>query len=222
MFLWPSYLSCHTHKRPWYGPQFVPIMPSLWKTVIQTICYNCHALHIKGCDIEHISYLSCPPHEDSYVDHILYLWYRPTERPYLNRIQPSRYWTVNYLIMLLLTYWRAICLQVLDIMDQHASSFKLPDQAFKPRILKTEAQSRLRNLRVYHPPRRKSRSCDNGDPHVRKINICVASLLEETLVQHFCLKPAVGSFILTMYLGSILIFYPYALFILWMVSTACL
>jgi len=84
-----------------------------------------------------------------------------------------------YHIMLLLTYWWVICLQVPDVMDQHASSFKLPDQAFKPRILKTDAQSRLRNLRVYHPPRRKSRSCDNGDLHVRKIYIFVASLLEK-------------------------------------------
>jgi len=70
------------------------------------------------------------------------------------------------------------------MVDQHASSFKLPDQAFKPCILKTEAQSRLRNLRVYHPPRRKSQSHDNGDLHVRKIYKFVASLLEETLVQH--------------------------------------
>jgi len=84
-----------------------------------------------------------------------------------------------YHIMLLLTYWRVICLQVPDVMDQHASSFKVPDQAFKPRILKTDAQSRLRNLRVYHPPRRKSRSCDIGDLHVRKIYKFVASLSEK-------------------------------------------
>jgi len=60
--------------------------------------------------------------------------------------------------------WQS-CRRVQDMVDQHASSFKLPDQAFKPRILKTEAQSRLRNLRVYHPPRRKSRSHDSGDLH---------------------------------------------------------
>jgi hypothetical protein len=57
------------------------------------------------------------------------------------------------------------CRRVPDVMDQHASSFKLPDQAFKPRILKTDAQSRLHNLKVYYPPRRKSRSCDSGDLH---------------------------------------------------------
>lgn len=61
-------------------------------------------------------------------------------------------------------FWQS-CRRVPDIIDQHASSFKLPDQAFKPRILKTEAQSKLRNLRVYHPPIRKRLSCDNGDLH---------------------------------------------------------
>ncbi|XP_065209266.1 spermatogenesis-associated protein 7 homolog isoform X2 [Planococcus citri] len=33
--------------------------------------------------------------------------------------------------------------------------FNAPNKPFNPRILKTSAQSKLRNLRVYHPPRRK-------------------------------------------------------------------
>lgn len=59
-------------------------------------------------------------------------------------------------------------MQASDIMDQHANSFKLPDQAFKPRILKTDVQSRLRDLRVYHPPSRKGRPRDYSELQVRK------------------------------------------------------
>ncbi|PNF36552.1 hypothetical protein B7P43_G15879 [Cryptotermes secundus] len=60
------------------------------------------------------------------------------------------------------------CKRAPDIMDQHAHSFKLPDRAFKPRILKTDVQSRLRDLRVYHPPSRKGRPRDYSELQVRK------------------------------------------------------
>ncbi|XP_069681954.1 spermatogenesis-associated protein 7 homolog isoform X2 [Periplaneta americana] len=47
-----------------------------------------------------------------------------------------------------------------DILERHADHFKSPDREFKPRILKTEAQSKLRDLRVYHAPIRRSRPCN--------------------------------------------------------------
>lgn len=34
-------------------------------------------------------------------------------------------------------------------------SFVVPKKPFSPTILKSNAQSKLRNLRVYHPPRKK-------------------------------------------------------------------
>lgn len=60
------------------------------------------------------------------------------------------------------------CKTAPDIMDRHANRFKLPDTAFKPRILKTDVQSRLRDLRVYHPPSRKGQPHDCGELQVRK------------------------------------------------------
>jgi len=65
------------------------VIPSPKKTLIWTIVCTHHTLlmkdpdtnHVtivmlfalKGCSIEHISYLLCPPTKDLYVDHILYL-----------------------------------------------------------------------------------------------------------------------------------------------------
>jgi hypothetical protein len=60
-----------------------------------------------------------------------------------------------------------------DIMDQHAKSFKSPDQAFTPRILKTKAQSRLRDLRVYHPPSKRSQPQECGKQKVRRKHTCI-------------------------------------------------
>ncbi|CAG2057240.1 unnamed protein product [Timema podura] len=42
-----------------------------------------------------------------------------------------------------------------DLLERHNENFVLPSKAFQPRILKSSAQSKLRELRVYHPPRRK-------------------------------------------------------------------
>lgn len=42
-----------------------------------------------------------------------------------------------------------------DIMEIHSKDFVSPSKPFKPRILKTDAEPRLRNLRVYYPPRKK-------------------------------------------------------------------
>ncbi|XP_021936184.1 spermatogenesis-associated protein 7-like isoform X2 [Zootermopsis nevadensis] len=52
-----------------------------------------------------------------------------------------------------------------DIMDQHAKRFTSPDRAFRPRILKTETQSRLHDSRVYHPASRKIRLSHHGRLH---------------------------------------------------------
>ncbi|XP_047110304.1 spermatogenesis-associated protein 7 homolog [Schistocerca piceifrons] len=42
-----------------------------------------------------------------------------------------------------------------DIMEVHSKDFISPSKPFKPRILKTDAEPRIRNLRVYYPPRKK-------------------------------------------------------------------
>jgi hypothetical protein len=54
--------------------------------VILNIFHTCHALLTK----------------DSYVDHILYLWYHPSEWSYLNNVKPSWYWSV---IIILCCCW---------------------------------------------------------------------------------------------------------------------
>ncbi|PSN36420.1 hypothetical protein C0J52_11665 [Blattella germanica] len=48
-----------------------------------------------------------------------------------------------------------------DLIDRHAENFENPNKPFKPRILKSDAQSRVREMREYHPPcrRRRSREC---------------------------------------------------------------
>nr|CAD7258699.1 unnamed protein product [Timema shepardi] len=48
-----------------------------------------------------------------------------------------------------------------DLLERHNENFVLPSKAFQPRILKSSAQSKLRELRVYHPPRRKMKNSIN-------------------------------------------------------------
>nr|CAD7402606.1 unnamed protein product [Timema poppensis] len=48
-----------------------------------------------------------------------------------------------------------------DLLERHNDNFVLPSKAFQPRILKSSAQSKLRELRVYHPPRRKMKDSIN-------------------------------------------------------------
>nr|CAD7194615.1 unnamed protein product [Timema douglasi] len=48
-----------------------------------------------------------------------------------------------------------------DLLERHNENFALPSKAFQPRILKSSAQSKLRELRVYHPPRRKMKDSIN-------------------------------------------------------------